>query len=1083
MIERIKRLFSLSDEEAPRALALSGLFMLIMAGIEFGRTGRDGFFLKEAGPDKIPYMYVLNAAFMFLISLVYGKFVDRVSRYKVLLAIQLFAAGVLVVLRFLIPFGLTFTPFVLFCLVESVILTSLMHFWTLSNSVFDPREGKKIFPLLGASGLIGTIIGGLLTKTAVPFTGTPNLLLIWAAMLVLSAGIALWVRRIAPEQEALSLAEGTGQGFFQSTKALWNLPLLRTLALMALPMWMVIYLIEYNYYTTMNSVFPNQDELSGFLALFASFCSFGGLLLELFLAGLLLSRVGVGSTTLTYPFTLTIGAVSLVAFTVFPELQGGHHLFGGPILVAFARFCDIAIYFSIYESASQLLFNALPEQSRGQGRALIQGMMMPASTAMAGLLLLFMNYQKEPTHNIAFVSLNLAFLLVVFGLNIGPSYMKAMLLNLNSRDADLQNEALSEFGKMENTETRFVLMQSVSTASADEAVHSLGVLVEMKDEELADDLAEILTKAKPPVQEGILLYLADDGEKKHASVVRPLLSSPEPGVRSAAARALGRIGTDKDIAAVKKLLDDADPAVRVESAAVFLHGRPGFSPREKAFKILTDAARSRSPDLNARAARAVAFAPGAPWVPFLLEQAKSDDVVVRTNAIRAMAGLPDHRILSRLISFLSDPILRDAAAQTLVEMGKPAAERITTELRAAKFDPENHAELIRALGRMGLPETIPILIGFLDSRAVVMQDAAIDALLMLKDRMMRDSGLDEEAVASHFPAQARALFTQTISGISTHIIKNSEAVPQLETHGRPVLLLIDAIRQSNRRREQVLLSCLGLLTDTRAVQAARSQMAGGDRRAVAEAMEIIEGLGDSGRAAAAALEAIYLPEKVPPASVPLPVILSKILKHEIDPWFRACAVYAAGEMKISEMADVIRPLAADADPFLRDNAQLALSRFGHKSNLKSSEVKNMSLMMDKILFLRSVPLLEELEGRELEWLRRNAREVFLKKGDAAYKEGDAASTAFVVLSGRLRAERGTASRALHDISERQTFGEEAVLESTPRTHSVISLGDAHLLEVRASDLQRLMHTHPRMAMSICRALATRIHRLEEVIAG
>ncbi len=1083
MIERIKRLFSLSDTEAPRALALSALFMLIMGGIEFGRTGRDGFFLKEAGPDKIPYMYVLNAAFMFIISFVYGKFVDRVSRYKVLLAIQLFAAAVLVVLRFLIPFGLTFTPFVLFCLVESVILTSLMHFWTLSNSVFDPREGKRIFPLLGASGLIGTIIGGLLTKTAVPFTGTPNLLLVWAVLLVVSAFVAMWIRRVAPEQEALSLSDGNGQGFFQSTKALWSLPLLRTLALMALPMWMVIYLIEYNYYTTMNAVFSNQDELSGFLALFASFCSFGGLLLELFLAGLLLSRVGVGSTTLAYPFTLTIGAVSLVAFTVFPELQGGQHLFGGPILVAFARFCDIAIYFSIYESASQLLFNALPEQSRGQGRALIQGMMMPASTAMAGLLLLFMNYHNEPTHNIAFVSLNLAFLLVIFGLNIGPSYMKAMLLNLNSRDADLQNEALSEFGKMENTETRFVLMQSVSTAPPDEAAHSLGVLVEMQDEELADDLAEILTTVKPAVQEGILLYLADAGEKKHASVARPLLGSEYPGTRSAAARALGRIGNDKDIAAVKKLLDDDDPGVRVESAAVFLHGKPGFSPREKAFKIITEAARSRSPDLNERAARAVAYAPGAPWIPFLVEQAGSKEPLVRTNAIRAMAGIPDMRILTRLIGFLSDPVLRESASTALVEMGAPAADRITAELRAVRFDPDSHAELIRVLGRMGRPESIPILIGFLENRAVVIQDATIDALLTLKDRMMRDLDLDEEAVASHFPAETRTLFAETITGISTHMVKNSQALPQLEKHGRPMFLLVDAIRQSNRRREQVLLSCLGLLTDTRAVQAARSQMAGGDKRAVAEAMEIIEGLGEVGRGAAAALEAIYLPENLQQAAAPLPAILEKILKHEVDPWFRACAVYAAGQMKIIEMAAAIRPLAADPDPFLRDNAQLALSRFGQRSNLKPGEVKAMSLMMDKILFLRSVPLLEELEGRELDWLRRNAREVSLKKGDSAYREGEAASTAFVVLSGRLRAERGQASRALHDISERQTFGEESVLESSPRTHSVMALGDAHLLEIRASDLQRLMHSHPRMAMSICRALATRIHQLEEVIAG
>jgi HEAT repeat protein len=95
-------------------------------------------------------------------------------------------------------------------------------------------------------------------------------------------------------------------------------------------------------------------------------------------------------------------------------------------------------------------------------------------------MLLWMDGSSQPLHNIAFVGLNLAFLLVVFGLNINADYLKALLFNLNSRDVDLRSQAMSEFGKLEDTETRFVMLQSVSSSDEESALFALSMLRETK---------------------------------------------------------------------------------------------------------------------------------------------------------------------------------------------------------------------------------------------------------------------------------------------------------------------------------------------------------------------------------------------------------------------------------------------------------------------------------------------------------------------------------------------------------------------------------------------------------------------------
>ena len=57
--------------------------------------------------------------------------------------------------------------------------------WGLAGIVTDTRQAKRFFPLIGAGGVLGYVIGGLATKPLASAIGAPNLLLVWIVTLVI----------------------------------------------------------------------------------------------------------------------------------------------------------------------------------------------------------------------------------------------------------------------------------------------------------------------------------------------------------------------------------------------------------------------------------------------------------------------------------------------------------------------------------------------------------------------------------------------------------------------------------------------------------------------------------------------------------------------------------------------------------------------------------------------------------------------------------------------------------------------------------------------------------------------------------
>jgi CRP-like cAMP-binding protein len=93
-------------------------------------------------------------------------------------------------------------------------------------------------------------------------------------------------------------------------------------------------------------------------------------------------------------------------------------------------------------------------------------------------------------------------------------------------------------------------------------------------------------------------------------------------------------------------------------------------------------------------------------------------------------------------------------------------------------------------------------------------------------------------------------------------------------------------------------------------------------------------------------------------------------------------------------------------------------------------------------------------------------------GEAIFHEGDPAKELFVVESGRVKVTLG--NRQLDEIGENGIFGEMALIDSSPRSATVIAATDVTLVPVTEKQFLFLVAHTPFFALKVMRVMAGRL---------
>ena len=382
----------------------------------------------------------------------------------------------------------------------------------------------------------------------------------------------------------------------------------------------------------------------------------------------------------------------------------------------------------------------------------------------------------------------------------------------------------------------------------------------------------------------------------------------------------------------------------------------------------------------------------------------------------ATAGAAETRHLALAgLDDLDSRVRHEAAHAVAAVANEEAVEPLVALL--ADDDAVVRAAAAEALGEVGEPAV----------------EAVVDALFA--------EGYEDAALAAleRLPLNGSAMRLREFASESVaRALEDAELRSRLgASKDAAVALLHDSLRAREERHALAALHAAALLGARRtSVFAAVENLVVSDPAQRATALEVIETVGDP--AIVRPLLALWESR----ASDGFDAEVIDRLRHDPDTWIRQCAEFAKGALEGGTMTHTL-------------TTQVPL--------------------VERVIFLRKVPLFEALPPQELEPIAAVAEEEDFSEGELLAVRGDPGDTLYVIVDGQVQVvgadEQELAVRGPGDF-----IGEMAVISSKPRVASLVAMSDVRVLELHKPAFEAILRERPETALAMMRILCDLLAR-------
>jgi AAA family ATP:ADP antiporter len=320
----------------------------------------------QRGIEAIRWLFVGTVLVTLLVNPLFGLIVSRLRRFGFTCATYLFFVAGLLAFHGLLVFAPAAigerTGQVFYVWFSVFNLFATMLFWALMADRFSLEQSKRLFGLIAVGGTLGAIFGPWLASTLARPLGTPALLLVAAAFLLLALGAAWWLSRL-PEMSGGAgerpPVEGViGGGAWEGFKAVARSGYLLAICAYVL---VVAVMATFIYFTRLQMVAALGADLDMRTTAFARIdmlTQVATLALQAVVAGHLMKRLGTSLALALLPATAALGFVGLA-------LVGSI-----AVLVAFEATFR-AVQRGIMRPARETLFTVVTRAERYKAKAFI----------------------------------------------------------------------------------------------------------------------------------------------------------------------------------------------------------------------------------------------------------------------------------------------------------------------------------------------------------------------------------------------------------------------------------------------------------------------------------------------------------------------------------------------------------------------------------------------------------------------------------------------------------------------------------------------------------------------------------------
>jgi hypothetical protein len=1041
------------------------LFLIRTSSILFNNFAETAF-LKRFGVEYLPIVYIVNSISAFVIMGFLAGIMVRVPANRLLKILFLFCGISVGGLYFVIPLGFDLLYPLLFLMKTQYEVLLALVFYNLLNDLFNTRQSKRLFPLITAGGVLGSIIGSFGTPFLVKVIPLDNLMLAYFVTTFLGA---VAVIRMGTRFPTLLLSDkgpkkrksksSIAQEFKKAIPLMKESRLVKILIVLTLMPNVVIPILNYQFNYAIDQSFATEGRMIEFFGYFRGAMNVISLLILLFV-GRVYGRWGLPVALLFHPINyLFVFTAFLLRFDLFSAM--------------YARLSTNVLRTTMNAPATNILMGLFPESYRNVIRPFLRGTVVRIGVLMGAGFIMLSEELVHPRY------LSLVAMIFVGGWIVTTFLLKRgyskILLDLISRnmldlrsledrdvghvfnDKNVQDQLVKDFLSARGSDSLWYarLLKSLEVRDLDS--HILSTLknqgnmtkielLSMLSPQAGDAAIRVFKEVADPNRQDLMAALVKAANRLDSGLssgfkteVFKTITSPE--VKAYAVTGLYHQDPEKYREIIDTWLDEDDITER--KAGVIAAGESGEVSYISGLKKMLGAEKN-GPILPVVLAGLNRL--GAPDMNTLVHPYLSHPMEsVRSAALEAFK-IEDDDNLRTVIDLLNDPSNR-------------VHEKAKHKIESASY--QNAQLLVESL-------TIP-------------RRKVRDGLFYLLESM--DIKNLDVFRAARFQIER-----------SYRNIAEAETV-RLLPESRERDLLLDHLEQKSNVRLENALRVLATQDRSGQMRTIWRGISSADLRQRSNSLEALDDLLDP------SLSRIMMPllEDLPPSQC-LAVGRKnfKLPNFDSDPaaiyphllakknWVTVVlTLYLVSHQGAGEaVREAVEDLTGSKNIYICQMAQCVFDMKQDRPEKKEDGMGTEISIPDKILHLRKIQIFEGLSITELAAVASVTEEIVFQPDETVIKEGEPGETMYLIIEGEVSVHKGQEQGReieLDRISAGDYFGEMALFEDIPRSATIRTQKETRLLMLHKREFTEIVREYPQIALHICRVLGARLRKLHEKV--
>jgi ATP/ADP translocase/HEAT repeat protein len=884
--------FDIRPNERLRVLFMFLYLLCVLFAYYILKPLSRALFLNKFDIDKLPWLYILIAGVGGVLAFVYTKVAVRASLSRAVLGATVFSVACLVVLWVLLrstSADWLFYVFNIWVSLFSIMLVS--QGWLVAANVFNSREAKRVYGVLGVGAVIGAAFGGSFTAFATKLVGVNNLVLASAGMVILSylsflavarqPGVSLAGAKAADEEEAEF-------HFSDIVGAIGQYRHLQVIIGIITITYIVDVLVEYQFSAMAKATYTSKEQLTAFLGSFYGlYLNLITFFLQFFLTALVVNWFGVGGTLQVMP--ITIGVASILTFA-FPSV----------LSTAAARLSEAATRYSFNRTGMELLYLPLPAELKNRTKAFVDIFVDRFARGLGGLFLIVMAALNLETNQISLLVMALCVGWIVLSVVAKSEYVATVRKRLESRRLDLENVRIS----VTDPATVLMLEETARSRTPRQAVYALSLLDASQTPGLDKLLRELVDSTSTEVRGKVFELGASNRVSELLEAAQRELRLFRAGEFSpslAPAVTYALTFTPDQARLARTLLEHTNHAVQ-DSTIRFLANNPSLATEVLAGNWFRESLASTDPQRRRLAALAVRGLEGqaGELIPLL----RDCDVQVAEAAVHTAQMLQDRAFVAPMVQRLSDPRLRGTIVTALTAFGPRIAGTLGDLLSDDKIPVTARRHVARVLQQVPHQRSVDALMDEITQSDLTIRSAVLRALARLREAAPK-LNFGRESVGQQILMEARTYYELSAA------LTPFRAAADRHT---PAGLLASTLEERLKGTIQRLFYLLGLKYPPREIYAAYMAVNGGKVEEISTAIEFLDNVLDR------QLKRVLLPlfdqpehiaergrEEFGLARMDAESAIRKLLDSG-DEWLVCCAIAAAAQLRLDKLGPRIAEL-------------------------------------------------------------------------------------------------------------------------------------------------------------------------------